>query len=44
MNLNTPAFSSFTHDGLQLAFFDEGDPAGVPVLLIHGFASTANVN
>ncbi|MBY3220127.1 alpha/beta fold hydrolase [Rhizobium laguerreae] len=44
MNLNTPTFSSFTHDGLQLAFFDEGDPAGVPVLLIHGFASTANVN
>ncbi|WP_064842754.1 alpha/beta fold hydrolase [Rhizobium phaseoli] len=44
MNLNTPAFSSFTHDGLRLAFFDEGDPSGVPVLLIHGFASTANVN
>ncbi|KQV81347.1 alpha/beta hydrolase [Rhizobium sp. Root1220] len=44
MNLNTPAFSSFTHHGLKLAFFDEGDPAGAPVLLIHGFASTASVN
>jgi pimeloyl-ACP methyl ester carboxylesterase len=44
MNLNIPAFSSFGHDGLSLAFFDEGDPGGAPVLLIHGFASTANVN
>jgi pimeloyl-ACP methyl ester carboxylesterase len=44
MNLNTPVFSSFVHDGLNLAFFDEGDPSGAPVLLIHGFASTANVN
>jgi non-heme chloroperoxidase len=44
MNLNTPAFSSFTHDGLKLAYFDEGDPSGAPVLLIHGFASTASVN
>jgi len=44
MNLNAPAFSSFRHDGLELAFFDDGDPAGAPVLLIHGFASTASVN
>ena len=44
MNLNTPAFSSFAHDGLKLAFFDEGDPSGPPVLLIHGFASSASVN
>ncbi len=44
MNLNSPAFSSFHHDGLQLAYFDEGDPAGDPVLLIHGFASSALVN
>ena len=44
MNLNTPAFSNFIHDGVNLAFFDEGDPNGAPVLLIHGFASTANVN
>ena len=44
MNLNLPAFSLFHHDGLQLAFFDEGDKAAPAVLLIHGFASTANVN
>lgn len=44
MNLNTPQFSTFTHQGLRLAYFDEGDPAGEPILLIHGFASTANVN
>lgn len=44
MNLTAPAFSLFYHDGLQLAYFDEGDPLGLPVLLIHGFASTAVVN
>lgn len=44
MNLNAPPFSSFRHDGLNLAFFDDGDPNGEPVLLIHGFASTASVN
>ena len=44
MNLDNPPFSRFTRDGLELAFFDEGDPAGAPVLLIHGFASSANVN
>lgn len=44
MNLNAPAFSSFSHDGLNLAYFDEGDPSGDPVLLIHGFASSALVN
>jgi pimeloyl-ACP methyl ester carboxylesterase len=44
MNLNAPAFFSFVHDGLNLAYFDEGDPAGTPVLLIHGFASSATVN
>ena len=44
MNLDAPPFSLFYHEGLQLAYFDEGDPAGDPVLLIHGFASTASVN
>ncbi|HUH50424.1 MAG TPA: alpha/beta fold hydrolase, partial [Mycoplana sp.] len=44
MNLNLPSFSRFRHDGLELAFFDEGNPAGEPVLLIHGFASSASVN
>lgn len=44
MNLNAPAFSSFVHDGLDLFYFDEGNPSGAPVLLIHGFASSAMVN
>lgn len=44
MNLNVPEYHSFSHDGLQLSFFDEGNPSGVPVLLIHGFASSAAVN
>ncbi len=44
MNLNLPQFQTFTHDGLQLAYFDEGNAAGYPVLLIHGFASSAAVN
>jgi pimeloyl-ACP methyl ester carboxylesterase len=44
MNLDAPPFSSFHNDGLELAYFDDGDPAGDPVLLIHGFASSASVN
>ncbi|WEX78806.1 alpha/beta hydrolase [Sinorhizobium numidicum] len=44
MDLNAPPFSRFVHEGLEIAFFDEGDPSGDPVLLIHGFASSANVN
>ncbi|WP_438748757.1 alpha/beta fold hydrolase [Pararhizobium sp. O133] len=44
MNLNPPPFSTFLHDGLEIAYFDEGDPSGEPILLIHGFASSANVN
>jgi pimeloyl-ACP methyl ester carboxylesterase len=44
MNLDAPPFSSFRNDGLDLAYFDDGDPAGEPILLIHGFASSASVN
>ncbi len=44
MDLSPPPFSSFRHEGLDIAFFDAGDPAGAPVLLIHGFASSASVN
>ncbi len=44
MNLNAPPMSHFIRDGLKLAFFDNGDPSGPPVLLIHGFASTAIAN
>ncbi len=44
MNLNAPPISYFVRNGLKLAFFDDGDPSGPPVLLIHGFASTAIAN
>jgi pimeloyl-ACP methyl ester carboxylesterase len=33
---------SFQHDGVDIAFLDEGE--GEPVVLVHGFASTAAVN
>jgi pimeloyl-ACP methyl ester carboxylesterase len=32
----------FSHNGVQLAYYDEGQ--GFPLLLIHGFASNAHVN
>ena len=33
---------SFRHDGVDIAFLDEGQ--GEPIVLVHGFASTAQVN
>ncbi|MFL6797339.1 MAG: alpha/beta fold hydrolase [Xanthobacteraceae bacterium] len=33
---------SLQHDGVEIAFLDEG--AGDPIVLVHGFASTAAVN
>lgn len=33
---------TFTHDGTEIAYLDEG--AGDPVLLVHGFASSKEVN
>lgn len=44
MHLNAPHFHHFSNEGIRLAYFDEGDPSGDPVLLIHGFASSALVN
>jgi pimeloyl-ACP methyl ester carboxylesterase len=32
----------FTHDGVEIAFFDQGE--GEPIMLVHGFASTKEVN
>ena len=34
----------FVSDGLELAFLDDGDRGGEPILLLHGFASSAQVN
>jgi pimeloyl-ACP methyl ester carboxylesterase len=34
----------FENSNLKLAYVDEGDPAGAPVLLIHGFASNKTIN
>lgn len=34
--------SFFTHEGVEIAFRDEGE--GTPIVLIHGFASSAEVN
>src|SRR5882724_244593 len=33
---------SFRHDGIDIAFLDEGE--GEPIVLVHGFASNAQVN
>ena len=32
----------FIHDAVEIAFLDEG--RGEPIVLVHGFASTAQVN
>src|SRR5215467_7760092 len=32
----------FAHDEVEIAFLDEGQ--GEPIVLVHGFASTAHVN
>lgn len=35
---------TFKHDGIELAFLDEGERDAPTVLMIHGFASSARVN
>lgn len=35
---------TFTHDGLTLAYIDEGEKGAPAVLLVHGFASSMRVN
>ena len=44
MNLNSPVFSTFSHDGMEFSYFDQGDRDAPPTLLVHGFASSALVN
>ncbi|RCS22027.1 alpha/beta hydrolase [Phyllobacterium salinisoli] len=40
--MSTPEIQYFEHDGLRLAYREQGE--GDPVLLIHGFASSSLVN
>ena len=42
VSLTCAAMPSFRHDGIEIAFLDEGK--GEPVVLIHGFASNKEVN
>jgi pimeloyl-ACP methyl ester carboxylesterase len=39
-----PDMPSFTHNGVEIAFIDEGPREGEPILLIHGFASNHKTN
>ncbi|MCY6380390.1 alpha/beta fold hydrolase [Hoeflea prorocentri] len=44
MDFNRLQMDEFENDGVGIAFLDTGPRDGFPVLLIHGFASTAHVN
>lgn len=44
MNLDRLQAARFTSGDVDLTWYEAGNPDGIPVLLIHGFASTAHVN
>ncbi len=44
MNIDRIPMSKFDNGDVRIAYFDVGPRDGYPVLLIHGFASTAHVN
>lgn len=44
MNLDRLPANGFTSGNVDIAWYEAGNREGVPVLLIHGFASTAHVN
>lgn len=44
MDIDRLPMSDFSNNGARIAFLDSGPRDGYPVLLIHGFASTAHVN
>ncbi|WP_136656956.1 alpha/beta fold hydrolase [Nitratireductor sp. XY-223] len=44
MDIDRLPMSEFSNEGARIAFLDAGPRDGYPVLLIHGFASTAHVN
>ena len=44
MDIDRLPMSEISNDGVRIAYLDAGPRNGYPVLLIHGFASTAHVN
>lgn len=44
MSSARPTVHTFSSDGVTIAYVDEGPRDGEPILLIHGFASSAKVN
>ncbi|SOE08344.1 pimeloyl-ACP methyl ester carboxylesterase [Hoeflea halophila] len=44
MNLDRLQVGRFTSGDIEIAWYEAGNPNGFPILLIHGFASTAHVN
>ncbi|WP_420409481.1 alpha/beta fold hydrolase [Hoeflea sp.] len=44
MNLDRLQASRFSSGDIDLAWYEAGNPDGTPVVLVHGFASTAHVN